>query len=321
MLLDPAEIEGLAAEWLIRRHDAAGWNADAERALNAWLAESYAHQLAYWRLEAAWTRADRLNALNKPASTRSLVAMGRRALPLLARVAVVLVLLAGALAGARMFLSREHAVTYQTAIGGHRAFALADGSRIELNTDTTLRVSDGAKQRRIWLEKGEAYFQVKHDSARQFVVMAGDHRIVDLGTKFVIRRDVHRLEVTLVEGRAQIEPTDAGSKERSLLLKAGDVVIATPDAMALVKRPSTLVADSLGWRRGLLIFRNTPLADVADEFNRYNKRKLVVLGDDARNLGVGGHFQANNVEIFARVAEGALGLHVQSHAGEIVISR
>ncbi len=319
LLSDPAGIEEQAAEWLIRRFDASGWTAQAQRELDVWLVASSAHQLAYWRLEAAWSRANRLNALRK--SPIDQAEPRGRIFRALTQIALALVLMGAGLGGAMLFFSRQHSVTYQTGIGGHKVFALSDGSRIELNTDTMLRVSDGADQRQIWLEKGEAYFRVKHDPARQFVVIAGDSRIVDIGTAFVVRRDVRRLEVALIEGRAEIEAAKKDAGPRSILLKAGDVAVARDGAVTLLQKTPAAIADSLGWRRGLLIFSDTPLARVADEFNRYNARKLVVLGKDVRNLGVGGHFQADNAETFARVAEGVLGLHVVSHGDEIVISR
>jgi transmembrane sensor len=317
----PADIEARAADWLVRRRDGADWREADQLALDAWLAESSAHLMAYWRLETAWSRADRLNALPKQASANGLPARGRRLFPRLARTAAVLALVGGALAGARYFLPRDNTVTYQTGIGGHRIVALADGSKIELNTDTALRVSGDARQQNVALEKGEAYFQIRHNPSRQFVVVAGAQRIVDLGTKFVVRDDVNRVRVSLVEGSARLEPLNDSATARPVLLRPGDVAIATERGVSLSRQPQAMMVSALSWRRDLLIFNNTPLAQVAEEFNRYNKRKLVVMGDDARSIGVGGNFQADNVAVFARVAQGVLGLHVESHSGEIVISR
>jgi transmembrane sensor len=239
----------------------------------------------------------------------------------LARIALVLVLIGAGLGGTMLFLSRPHSIAYQTGIGGHKVVVLSDGSKVELNTDTMLRISDGAGLRQIQLEKGEAYFRVKHDPVHRFVVVAGDSEVVDMGTAFIVRRDAHRLQVTLVEGRAEIETAKDGMAVRPVLLTPGDVATAGNGTVTLLRKTPGAIADSLAWRHGLLIFSDTPLAQVADEFNRYNARKLVVLGKDVRDLGVGGHFQADNAETFARVAQGVLGLHVVSHGDEIVISR
>ena len=81
------------------------------------------------------------------------------------------------------------------------------------------------------------------------------------------------------------------------------------------------MTDQLAWRRGLLAFDSTPLAEVAAEFNRYNRQKLIVVGVDVRNVEVGGHFRATNVDAFKRIARTILKLRVETDGDETVISR
>ena len=319
---NPAEAEARAAEWLIRQRDATGWCAEDASALEAWLDESPAHLMAYWRLEAAWERADRLTALSTQSKAGMLLRASRRAAPMAMRIAAVLVLLGGVAIGASMMLPRPQAASiYKTAVGGREVLSLPDGSKIELNTDTEVRIAGNAKQRRVWLEKGEVFLQIKHDPNREFIVLAGNRRIVDLGTKFIVRRDADRLEVSLLEGRARLEAPDDGDGTKSIELEPGDLAIASANQTTLWKKPVAALADTLAWRRGLLVFDSTPLAEVAAEFNRYNRKKLVVRGDAAEKLAIGGHFQADNVETFARVAQSVLGLHVENKADVIVITR
>src|SRR6185312_12527900 len=78
--------------------------------------------------------------------------------------------------------------TYATAVGGHRTLTLPDGTVIELNTDTVVSITNDLAQRRVWLTKGEALFEVKHDARHPFTVIASDHKVTDLGTKFVVRQ-------------------------------------------------------------------------------------------------------------------------------------
>jgi transmembrane sensor len=219
-------------------------------------------------------------------------------------------------AASAAYLLSPKMTTYQTTLGGHRIVALADGSRIELNTDTVLR-ADG---REAELLKGEAYFQIKHDAAHPFVVNAGAHRITDLGTKFLVRRDADRLEVALTEGSARVDSPE-GSAQGSKLLAPGDVVIATANSLSMTKRPAADLTSALSWRRGLLVFKYTGLGESANEFNRYNRRKLVIADGAIAKRTIYGTFQANNVELFARVARDVLGLRVENRGSEIVISR
>jgi len=86
-------------------------------------------------------------------------------------------------------------------------------------------------------------------------------------------------------------------------------------------KQSTNLERELGWRRGVLVFHDTALADAAAQFNRYNEQKLVVADSAIAKMTVDGTFPENRIETFARVTRDVLGLHVEERGGEIVISR
>jgi transmembrane sensor len=169
----------------------------------------------------------------------------------------------------------------------------------------------------VWLERGEAYFQVKHNSENPFVVYAGHHRVTDLGTKFLVRRDPGRLEVALIEGSVRFGA--AAGNAQSALLKPGDVATATTGTMFVAKESLKRLDNELSWRRGLLVFKHTTLAAAASEFNRYNRQQLIIADPAAASLTIDGTFPVNNVGDFAKLAEVVLGLKVEHHGGEIVI--
>src|SRR5262249_34373591 len=128
-----------------------------------------------------------------------------------------------ALAGAyRIYQAQPRGTVYETSVGEHESVALGDGSRVELNTDTSVRVAYTQNERTIWLEKGEAYFDVVHDAARPLVVFVGDRRVTDLGTRFLIHQDAARLEVAVVEGRVSFGAASEQPSARALLLSQGD---------------------------------------------------------------------------------------------------
>jgi transmembrane sensor len=319
-VLGPREVNACAARWLVKQHTSPTWTSNDQAALDSWMAVSPTHMMAYWRLEAVWSRADRLAALREqPAEGRT--GGYARIVSTVWRGIAGILLFGIFVTGANFYLNMGKSVTYETALGGHKVIDLADGSKIELNTNTSIRFAAGQSQREVWLDKGEAYFQIKHDAARPFIVVAGGQRVVDVGTSFLMRRDAKRLQVMLTEGRARLEPTEPDSHLKAVVLAPGDVVVATANGIIFTKKQSSQIADLLAWRSGLLAFDNTPLAEVATEFNRYNRQKLIVVGDNIRGIGVGGHFRANNVEAFKRIARNILGLHVESHDDETVISR
>jgi transmembrane sensor len=320
VVLNATDIDARAAEWLQRRQFW-NWNDQDQADLDAWLGESLVHQVAYWRLHAAWDRLERAVALRGSAQEGMSVFGRKRIWSLLAKITAGVVMVAAIGAGATYFLSEPSRQTYATALGDHEIVTLADGSQIELNTDTVVQASVGPNERRIWLYKGEAYFQIKHDPTRRLVVIAGDHRIVDLGTKFVVRRDAGRVKVALVEGRARFESSDIWTQKHSAVLMPGDVAIANANSISVTREPIQKVTAALGWRQGVLVFSYVTLADAAAEFNRYNRKKIVITDPAVARMTIAGTFPTNGVPLFDMAAQRVFGLSVGRRGDEIVISR
>jgi transmembrane sensor len=312
-------IETRAADWLLARHLTENWSEADQQALDGWLSESSDHLLSYWRIEEAWKRGQRLQALRRPMREPRSAKTGRAKSAAIAFAAAGVVVLLAAFWD-RDF--RQPAVkTYATPIGGHLTLALADGSRIELNTNTILSVSSVASRRTATLVSGEAFFDIRHDAGHPFVVRVGEHSVTDLGTKFVVRNDNARIRVALIEGSARFEAARPSSPSQATDLSPGDVVVATRDSMSVRHESSGDLGKSLGWRRGVLVFDNTTLAEAARELNRYNTEKISIQDPAAASLTIGGTFPENDVLALVNTAKQVFGLKVVRHENEIVISR
>jgi len=309
-----------AADWLMERRVSQDWSADDQAALDAWLAESPLHLLAYWRLDAAWSRTDRLVAL-RGSSASDGDEIKRRSRPaIIAAVAAFAIFALLAVAGAQ-YLLRPTATIYATSVGGHKTIALSDGSRVELNTDSVLRVSTSADRRTVILDKGEAYFEIKHNAAHPFTAIVGNHRVTDIGTKFLVRHDGHNMEVSVVEGSVSFGEADARMQTQPLLLTSGDSVIATASSMVVTKKTPQKLANELSWRSGVLVFKYTTLAEAVAEFNRYNREKLIVADSAVAHLTVVGTFPTNGVSEFTDAAQAIFGLRIEKRGNDVVISR
>ncbi len=273
-------------------------------------------------LRTAWTETNRLAALQQGDGAGNARSWFHEHLPSLAlwRQAAAFVVLAtlGTTAYINWSAPKRPNV-YATPVGGHETIRLTDGSTVELNTDTSLRVSVSTDRRIVWLDRGEAYFQINHDPVRPFIVMAGNRRVTDLGTKFVVRREPNRLQVAVVEGRVWLDST--AGKAQSALLSTDQSAIATADAISVTQKPQAKLIDKLGWRHGVLVFDDTTLAEAVAEFNRYNRQKMQVADAVAASQTIGGTFPKNDVEAFTRVARQILGLRIGKSGSEITISR
>lgn len=311
------QIEAQAAERLIARLHDVEWNDDKEAELEAWLSESIAHEVAYLRLEAGWHQADRLTVLRTPTQPSLFRAPRKSGTPKF-HVAVVLLLCAGIGIAAYVATQPDRDQVFATPVGGRETITLADGSQIDLNTNTELRLPKGSRQ--ATLVRGEAYFQIKHDPSHPFTLDVGDHRIVDLGTRFVVRQKAGDLQVSLLEGRARVESASNTIHPQAAVLNPGDVAIATRDDLTITRKPVAALADTLSWRSGFVVFHHATLREAASELNRYNASQIVFADDGAAMRVFAGKFRTTDSERFADVVGTALGLQVNHRGSEIVIS-
>ena len=310
------ELENLAAAWLAREDR--GLAADEAAALDAWLSASTLNRVAYLRLKGAWQRADRLSALNGPELSHPAGARFSVRRPLMAALAAALLVAVGT--GGWYLSHQPKEQVFATAVGKAQAVTLADGSRMELNTDTRVRTDMTTARRVVTLESGVAYFEVVHDAHRPFVVYAGNRRITDLGTKFSVFRNGDDVRVTVREGRVKVDVLSGPAVNAPVMTEADDMMVTKGSETLVSAKPDSDIARDLSWRAGMLVFNQQTLAEAADQFNRYNNRKIMVEGN-ARRIRIGGSFKADNVDVFVMLLHRGFGLSVDDQGKRILISR
>lgn len=309
------EIEQQAAGWLARK-DGEDWSAAEQAQLDQWLGQEMAHRVAYLRLAAAWSKADRLAP-----GAAGFANATRRPLPRFSqwRIAAAILVTVGVGAGMLSMRATVPEVRYETQLGVHQTHALQDGSKLTLNTATLVRARVGQGERTVWLDKGEAYFDVAHDKARPFVVMAGANKITVLGTRFTVRREAAGTNVVVADGRVQVENAQ-DARQTPLILVKHQKVVATQATMLKSDESDAKIEQSLSWREGKLVFDQVPLDYAAGEFNRYNKKKLVLADAEAAKVTIGGRFDVGNVRGFANLLERGFGLEVRETDATITIA-
>lgn len=318
--LDALAIRKMAQDWVVERRAGGGWSDEQQKELDHWLAQSPAHLIAYWRMDAAWDSAQRLAAVDEP--MRQMSQKGRPASRIhWGKFAAAAALVAALGATALTQFHEPAEKVYATPVGGQMTIKLSDGSEIQLNTNSKLRLSPDQTRRQATLEKGEAYFIIKHDAKRPFELTAAGHRVTDLGTKFSVQAENGKLEVALIEGMAKIESLRSPAKSTTAILHPGDVALATATTLSLKAKPIARLQEQLSWRQGILTFKNVTLAEAAATFNRYNDTQIVIADPSVGKLTLYGTFPTGGVSAFADAAQAYFDLHVKSRSGEIVISR
>ena len=314
-----AALEAEASEWLIRCDSEDCSEVDAA-ALEAWLQASPHNRVAYLRMTKAWRTADLLRAIERPAPANEWrharwggwQANARRtAMAAVAAAFLVLVV---------VISLQTQTTEYSTPIGGHRTITLADQSRIELDTNSKVRVRYTEERRIITLVTGEVYFEMKHNPDRPVEVLAGDRRVTMLGTKFLVRRDTDRVMVLVTEGRVRVDRRFGLGHHASAVLSPNETLAASGSSSIVHKAPPEKIAEQLSWREGRLTFSQTTLVDAAEKFNRYNEKPLVV-ADDVAHTRIGGSFDPRNPEGFAELLHTGFGFSVRSEPDGIFISQ
>jgi transmembrane sensor len=197
---------------------------------------------------------------------------------------------------------------YSTAFGEQRIVTLADGSVIELNTDSILKVRFTPQQRAIHLIKGEAFFRVAHDAARPFVVSAGEASVKAVGTQFNVRMSSDSTLVSVVEGTVEVRDDTPDARaaggagvESAVRVTTGEEASITPISpqaskkrLAVAKIAASSPQRSASWTRGRVEFENTPLVDVLGEFQRYRDVRILIDDESIRQLKLTGSFDAHD---------------------------
>lgn len=160
---------------------------------------------------------------------------------------------------------------YATAVGETRTLSLADGSQVQLNTNSELIVNFSRDERRTQLLRGEAFFDVARQTSRPFTVAAGEANIRVLGTQFNVERNPDNTRVSVTGGTVAVSEarTASGLQPESVKLTRNQKVSVSNSGLSEVGRTSA--DEALDWTRGQLVFDRTPLDEALEELNRYLK--------------------------------------------------
>jgi transmembrane sensor len=320
-----------ASEWFVDFSEG-DVNAAGREAFNAWLRASPEHVRAYLQVSAFWEDA---GALSKAAKLDAdamiagalpddnvfplvppMAGQGRRwrrnASPRRVFIAASF-FIALCLTAALVWWQTQRAPVYITATGEQRSIVLTDGSTVELNSRSRIEIHFADRERRVDLLGGQALFTVAKDATRPFLVRSGEATVRAVGTQFDVYRKKSATIVTVLEGRVAI----AKGRSEGLSLAAGEQLTIAPRREPRPVRAN--IAAATAWTQRQLVFDSTPLADIAEEFNRYNSRRLVIEGAALERFHVSGVFSSTDPQRFVRFMRERFGILVEETDEEIRI--
>lgn len=274
-----------------------------------------------------------LNEAERPRSTT------RRRWLVAASIAVL------AVAGGAWLTWFAGARVIETGRGERREVTLADGSALQIDPQTRLRIRYEDRARNVSLDKGRALFKVAKDAWRPFIVHTDLTQVRALGTEFGVEREQSGTVVTVAEGRVSVAPTAAPRSEPAgsasaqsnvaaesgagavhvpghtaqVLLQAGEQVVVPRSGPAnAVRKVDSKRA--LAWAEGRLVFENQTVAEVVAQFNRYNFVRLRVADATLAGRPVSGVFDASEPESFIGFIQSVAAVRVDRKGSDITIS-
>lgn len=169
-------------------------------------------------------------------------------------------------------------ISHSANMGEKALFSLQDGTRVRLNSGSTIRYpevfsKDG--KRVVYLE-GEAFFKVAKDQSRPFIVKSGLVSTRVTGTEFNVRNNFEdgTVQVALREGEVVVT---SDKFDKSFVLKPTEMITCTEDNIDVSYFDEDEV---MGWTRKKLVFRNDSAEAVKIKLERWFGVEIMIEGDN-----------------------------------------
>jgi len=154
-----------------------------------------------------------------------------------------------------------------TGVGALDSLRLPDGTIAVIGPLSSIKLASGYGTDRREVEiHGDVYLDVVHDASKPFTAFAEHAKIQDIGTKFAVHTDSARgVTVSVTEGSVSLQGVNVG-RGPGVVLKPGERGVLPPDGRASMERSTP---EDLAWMRKQLVFRETPLSEVAASLHRW----------------------------------------------------
>jgi transmembrane sensor len=211
---------------------------------------------------------------------------------------------------------------YSTAYRQMQDLQLADGSRVVLNANSTLRyapaTSDGPRE--AWLD-GEGYFEVQHQpDDRHFIVHTTDGPDVEvLGTRFNVYRRHGRVEVVLISGKVRV--SFPNHQHAAVMMRPGEQVsVVDQQPAALVHQAVTEPATYAAWKDGRIVMHEMPISELAARLHDTYGVEIEVRGEELKNRKISGTLIVSDLDVLMITLRQSFKLNVKQEDGRIIVS-
>ena len=281
--MDSRPLDAQAASWFT--HNRNNRSRASRKAFAQWL-EQPGHAQAYQQFEQLWDDLAALKQLNKPVELRPRRKAHWR--PALAAAAALVCALLASNLGAPAASFQQQVASQE---GQPRSITLPDGSRLDLNANTRVRVEFDAERRLVHLDQGQVFLDVAPNKERPLFVDAGTARVRVVGTAFDLRRGQQELVLSVDHGLVAFEAP--GERREPLLLGARERAVYNL-ARGDLSRQTLGDGEVADWRSGHVSFRNRELASLVDELSLYRPAAVLLADPALARYRVSGNLDVND---------------------------
>ncbi len=206
---------------------------------------------------------------------------------------------------------------YATAALEQRIITLPDGSVVHLNQNSKISLRKGfsGSTRTIHLT-GEAFFQVKHNAKKPFIIHTEDAVIKDIGTSFNVKDGDNGKVIVAVKSGSIAVSNNEVTNRKATILKKNQVAEVQKDHISTIKHAS--VHNYLSWMNGQIVFKKTPFNRVITQLDHIYGIHCSLSDSSLANLKLTAYIQNTSMNDVLHMISISLGIHYQKEGKKIV---
>ncbi len=194
---------------------------------------------------------------------------------------------------------------------------LPDGSTVFVNKNSALHYAESAKGSRAVVLEGEAFFEVKHNEEKPFIISVSDAYVRDIGTGFNVKEDKIANTVTVVVESGIV---DFYTKEtKGITLKAGETGIYDGNAKAFTKVENEANPNALSYKTKVFNFNRTSLATAVAQLNTVYGSNIVLENDNIKNCLITTDFTNEDLDVIINIITETLNLKSKKEGDKIIL--
>lgn len=194
---------------------------------------------------------------------------------------------------------------------------LPDGTTVFLNKNSNLNYAENSKGERVVKLKGEAFFEVKHNEEKPFIISVSDAYVRDIGTGFNVKEDKIANTVTVTVETGEVDFYTKNQK--GITLTAGQTGVYNGTTKAFSKVENEANPNALSYKTKVFNFNRTTLATAVAQLNTVYGSNIVLENDNIKNCLITTDFTNEDLDVIINIITETLNLKSKKEGDKIIL--